>query len=187
MSADPKAELSRTLALLAGAATSLSVALPAPGDTIARVIATGLGVVGLLLREGASVDEAIAAIRRVRHIDTRADDAVVDAKIDSKPSRDAGIPAKLLRELGTADTTRTWIVPGARVQHGSTGRGVSRGEVLSVDGVSVVVRWEDPDPGHEVTTSHISYLLPPDDERPASPTVPHFAQKGTWGEPGEGD
>ncbi len=116
MSADPKAELSRTLALLAGAATSLSVALPAPGDIIARVIATGLGVVGLLLREGASVDEAIAAIRRVRHIDTRADDAAVDAKIDAKPSRDAGIPAALLRELGTVDTvpapSGTWGEPG---------------------------------------------------------------------------
>lgn len=111
MSASPQAELSRTLALLAGAATSLAVALPAPGDTIARVIATGLGVVGLMLREGASADEAIAAIRRVKHIDTRADDAAVDAKNAAKPSRDvgipardAGIPAKLLRELGTADT-----------------------------------------------------------------------------------
>jgi len=114
VSADPKAELSRTLALLAGAATSLSVALPAPGDIIARVIATGLGVVGLLLREGASVDEAIAAIRRVRHIDTHADDAAVDAKIDAKPSRDAGIPAKFLRTLGTADTEpapATWGEP----------------------------------------------------------------------------
>ena len=86
MSANPQAELSRTLALLAGAATSLAVALPAPGDTIARVIATGLGVVGLMLREGATVDEAIAAIRRVRHIDTRADDAAVDAKVAAKPS-----------------------------------------------------------------------------------------------------
>lgn len=91
MSNNPQAELSRTLALLAGAATSLAVALPAPGDTIARVIATGLGVVGLMLREGATVDEAIAAIRRVKHIDTRADDAAVDAKVDAKPS-------------GTADT-----------------------------------------------------------------------------------
>jgi hypothetical protein len=105
VSTDPKAELSRTLALLAGAATSLSVALPAPGDAIARVIATGLGVVGLLLREGASVDEAIAAIRRVRHIDTRADDAAVDAKVAAKPSR----------EMGTADTlpapSGTWGEP----------------------------------------------------------------------------
>lgn len=91
---DPQAELSRTLALLAGAATSLAVALPAPGDTIARVIATGLGVVGLMLREGATVDEAIAAIRRVRHIDTRADDAAVDATVAAKPSGTAGtVPA----------------------------------------------------------------------------------------------
>lgn len=82
---DMRADLARTLAILAGAATSVSVALPAPGDIIARLIAAGLGVAGLMLREGATPQQAVDAIKRVRHIDTSADDAAVDRKVDAKP------------------------------------------------------------------------------------------------------
>jgi len=96
--------LQGTLATLSGAATAAGTVLTGPSAVVARVIAASLGVASAMLSQGATPQQAVDAIKRVRHIDTRADDAAVDAKVDAKPSRDAGIPAKFLRELGTADT-----------------------------------------------------------------------------------
>ena len=101
----------RILSDLAGAATAVATVLPEPGGIVARVIAAALGVASAMLSQGATPQQAVDAIKRVRHIDTRADDAAVDAQNAAKPSRDAGIPAKFLRELGTADT-----VPAPRAE-----------------------------------------------------------------------
>lgn len=89
MSPEERSSLRAIFSALAGAATTFAVAtasaLPAPAGIVARVLAAALGSVSLMLREGASIEEAIGAIKRVRHIDTSADDAAVDAKVDAKP------------------------------------------------------------------------------------------------------
>jgi len=78
-------ELQQALTAGAGASTALASALPWPEAQFAfRVIAAGLGVASLMLREGATPEQTVAAIKRVRHLDTSADDASVDAKVDAK-------------------------------------------------------------------------------------------------------
>lgn len=103
--------LQTTFATLSGAAMAATAVLAGPMAIVARVISTAFGVASALLSQGATPQQVIDAIKRVRHIDTRADDAAVDAKNAAKPSRDvgipardAGIPANLLCELGIADT-----------------------------------------------------------------------------------
>ncbi len=83
--------LQGTLATLSGAATAAGTVLTGPSAIVARVIAASLGVASAMLSQGATPQQAVDAIKRVRHIDTHADDAAVDAKIAAKPS-------------GTADT-----------------------------------------------------------------------------------
>lgn len=119
MNADKDIQPTRKLlADLAGAATAvaLSGVLPEPGSLVMRIISAGLGAASAMLLQGATPQQAVDTIKRVRHIDTRADDAAVDAKVDAKPSRDAGIPAKFLREMGPADTvpapSGAWGEPG---------------------------------------------------------------------------
>ena len=78
--------LQGTLATLSGAATAAGTVLTGPSAIVARVIAASLGVASAMLSQGATPQQAVDAIKRVRHLDVRADDAAVDAKIDAKPS-----------------------------------------------------------------------------------------------------
>jgi hypothetical protein len=80
-----KRELIEVLKALAGAATLAAPSLPGVGATIARVIAVGLGTVSLLMQEGATLEEALATVKRVRHIDTSVEDQRTDAAIAAKP------------------------------------------------------------------------------------------------------
>lgn len=69
----------------AGALTALAAALPWPEASIAfRVMSAALGVASLLMHEGATPEETVAAIKRVRRIDTTEDDARVDLKLEEK-------------------------------------------------------------------------------------------------------
>ena len=91
-----RAAAQATLATLSGAATAAGAVLTGVGGIVARVISAALGVASAMLSQGATPQEAIAAIKRVRHLDTSADDAGVDAKVDAKPTRadGHGLPAK---------------------------------------------------------------------------------------------
>lgn len=93
-------DLHRLVDDLASAMSLVSPALaPWPvAAYVARVVSTALGVTSMLLREGATPEEAVAAIRRVRRIDTSADDARADAAIAAKPSLEA--PAVPLPSAG---------------------------------------------------------------------------------------
>ena len=91
MNDNERAALQGTLATLSGAATAAGAVLTGPAAIVARVIAASLGVTSALLSQGATPQQAVDAIKRMRHLDVRADDAAVDAKVNAKPS-------------GTADT-----------------------------------------------------------------------------------
>ena len=84
---DIKADVAEALEMLAGLATLVGAApgIPPIGAMIARFTAVTFGTVSQLLNEGASLDEALAAVRRVRHIKTAKEDARVDAAIAAKP------------------------------------------------------------------------------------------------------
>ena len=80
-----RAAAQATLATLSGAATAAGAVLTGVGGIVARVISAALGVASAMLSQGATPQQAVDAIKRVRHIDTSADDAAVDLKVDAKP------------------------------------------------------------------------------------------------------
>lgn len=74
---------------LSGALTLAAPALPEPGPAIARIVAAGLGAAAAMIDDGASLEEAAHRIRRVRRIDTTAEDAEARARADALPSKGA--------------------------------------------------------------------------------------------------
>lgn len=80
-----RAAAQATLATLSGAATAAGAVLTGVGGIVARVISAALDVASAMLSQGATPQQAVDAIKRVRHIDTSADDAAVDRKVDAKP------------------------------------------------------------------------------------------------------
>lgn len=80
-----RAAAQATLATLSNAATAAGAVLTGVGGIVARVISAALGVASAMLSRGATPQQAVDAIKRVRHIDTSADDAAVDLKVDAKP------------------------------------------------------------------------------------------------------
>lgn len=85
MNESERAAAQATLATLSGAATAAGAVLTGVGGIVARVISAALGVASAMLSQGATPQQAVDAIKRVRHLDTSADDAAVDAKVDAKP------------------------------------------------------------------------------------------------------
>lgn len=71
---------------LSGALTLAAPALPAPGPGIARLVAAGLGAAAAMIDQGASLDEAVHRIQRVRRIDTTEVDADARRRADALPS-----------------------------------------------------------------------------------------------------
>ena len=86
--------LQATLGRISGIATAASSVLVGPEAIVARLIAAALGMASAMLSQGATAEQAIAAIKRVRHIDTSADDTAVDVKIDAKARDGHGLPAR---------------------------------------------------------------------------------------------
>ena len=90
-----RAAAQATLATLSGAATAAGAVLTGVGGIVARVISAALGVASAMLSQGATPQQAVDAIKRVRHLDTSADDAAVDRKVEAKT-----LTEKLLLQLG---------------------------------------------------------------------------------------
>lgn len=79
-------ELRKILMSLAGAATLAAPALPALGQSIARILAVALGASAALIDAGAkTTEEIVASIRRVGRLDTSSEDAELDARIAALP------------------------------------------------------------------------------------------------------
>lgn len=78
-------DIKAVLSAAAGAATLAAPALPEPGGLIARIVATALSTVAVLLDQGQTPEQAIAALHRARRLDTSVEDAAVDALVDAKP------------------------------------------------------------------------------------------------------
>lgn len=116
--------LQGTLATLSGAATAAGTVLTGPSAIVARVIAAALGVASAMLSQGATPQQAVDAIKRVKHIDTRADDAAVDAKIaakrsgtaDTAPAPSASVPEMHLR-LASLKREAAGNTDAVRVEH----------------------------------------------------------------------
>ena len=90
-----RAAAQATLATLSGAATAAGAVLTGVGGIVARVISAALGVASAMLSQGATPQQAVDAIKRVRHLDTSVDDAAVDRKVEAKT-----LTEKLLLQLG---------------------------------------------------------------------------------------
>lgn len=84
MNETERATAQATLATLSGAATAAGAVLTGVGGIVARVISAALGVASAMLSQGATPQQAVDAIKRVRHIDTTEDDARVDLKLEEK-------------------------------------------------------------------------------------------------------
>lgn len=85
-----QSDIREALTAAAGGATALSVALPEPAATVARVTAAALGTAAALVDQGQTPEQVIAAMHRARRIDTAAEDAAVDALVNAKPSASPG-------------------------------------------------------------------------------------------------
>lgn len=92
MNETERAAAQATLATLSGAATAAGAVLTGVGGIVARVISAALGVASAMLSQGATPQQAVDAIKRVRHLDTSTDDAAVDAKVDAKEPTILGVP-----------------------------------------------------------------------------------------------
>lgn len=80
-------ELRALLTALAGALALAAPALPGLGAVVARIVGAALGAAAIAIDSGATVDEVLARIHRVGRIDTRPEDAALDARIAALPSR----------------------------------------------------------------------------------------------------
>lgn len=66
--------------LVASILAAASPAMPEPFATIARIAAASIASAAVALDAGVSEADVVAHIHRVRHIDTTAEDALVDAQ-----------------------------------------------------------------------------------------------------------
>lgn len=126
-------ELKQTLEQLAAAAAIASPALPGIGSTIGRIIAAALSAAAALVAAGVtSTDELVARIHRVGRIDTRDEDAQLDAQIAALPSREdaarrSAVLEQLLVDAGSlSERERLALADGAKAL-----RALERGELVS--------------------------------------------------------
>lgn len=129
-------ELETTLKQLAAAAAIAAPALPGVGAPIGRIIAAALSAAAALVAAGVtSTDELVARIQRVGRIDTREEDAELDAKIAALPSREsAAHQSAVLEQLLEGHVAKTTLTERERLALAKGARALralERGELVS--------------------------------------------------------